>query len=272
MTARKRNKRSLPRDTSHPVFRRLHLEWFHRTVRLPDINCKVTRRMDQRLTTAIGVISGTSMDGIDVALIETDGRDVVRPGEGRTMRWPEQVRERLLALLADPAIAERDPLDELDRQVTGAFTAAIAEFMTEAKIGAGTVDLIGLHGQTVWHRPERRFTRQLGLGGIDRESAWHSGGGFVSSRGRSKWRARRAVRPAVSCRAGGGAAEAADGAQSRRRRQCHVHRGARDHRVRYRSGFGADRRSGIAADLANRSMRAANSRVPARWTRPCWRR
>ena len=120
--------------------------------------------MTQRLTTAIGVISGTSMDGIDVALIATDGRDIVRPGPGRTIPWPAALRARLLALLADPAIAERDPLTELDHQVTDAFTAAIQDFMREEKIAADTVDLIGLHGQTVWHRPERRFTRQLGLG------------------------------------------------------------------------------------------------------------
>jgi anhydro-N-acetylmuramic acid kinase len=121
-------------------------------------------RMKAGYKTAIGAISGTSMDGIDVALVETDGQAFVRSGPGRTMPYPASLRERLLTLLADPTIAERDPLTELDHAVTDTFTAAIDGFMREEEILRSSVHLIGLHGQTVFHRPERRFTRQLGLG------------------------------------------------------------------------------------------------------------
>lgn len=122
--------------------------------------------MTDRLTTAIGTISGTSMDGIDIALIETDGRDRVRPGPGRTLPYPPKLRAELQALLADPSIAEREPLTALEERVTLAFTDAIARFMADERIAPASVDLIGLHGQTVFHRPERRFTRQLGRGDI----------------------------------------------------------------------------------------------------------
>lgn len=122
--------------------------------------------MMDRLTTAIGTISGTSMDGIDIALIETDGRDRVRPGPGRTLPYPPQLRAELQSLLADPSIAEREPLTALEERVTDAFTDAIASFMADERIAPASVDLIGLHGQTVFHRPERRFTRQLGRGDI----------------------------------------------------------------------------------------------------------
>jgi anhydro-N-acetylmuramic acid kinase len=116
--------------------------------------------------TAIGAISGTSMDGIDVALIETDGQFAVRPRAGRTYPYPEALRARLLEFLLDPSAAEQDPLHELDAAVTGAFGDAIARFMDDAGIEASHVDLIGLHGQTVYHRPEHRFTRQLGKGHV----------------------------------------------------------------------------------------------------------
>lgn len=120
--------------------------------------------MPNPLTTAIGAISGTSMDGIDIALVETDGRETVRTGPGRTMEYPADLRADLQRLLADPSVAERDPLNDLDARVTDAFTGAIAGFMAAEGIDRAAVDVIGLHGQTVYHRPERRFTRQLGRG------------------------------------------------------------------------------------------------------------
>jgi anhydro-N-acetylmuramic acid kinase len=111
---------------------------------------------------AVGVISGTSMDGIDVALVETDGRDRVTPGAGGTYPYPHAVREQLLAVFAVAAVAESAPLAALEDAVTQAHGDAIARFLAEQQIGA--IDLIGFHGQTVFHRPQRRFTRQLGHG------------------------------------------------------------------------------------------------------------
>lgn len=114
--------------------------------------------------TALGAISGTSMDGIDLAVIETDGRDHVVLGAGETRFYPSDLREKLGAIIADPSIAERDPLTTLEDAVTDAFTAAIRDFTHGAGIDLNRIDVIGLHGQTVCHRPERRFTRQLGDG------------------------------------------------------------------------------------------------------------
>jgi anhydro-N-acetylmuramic acid kinase len=114
--------------------------------------------------TAIGVISGTSMDGIDVSIVETDGDRTLTTGPGRTFPYPDDLRRRLLDLIAEPSRAQSDPLDQLDREVTEAHIGAIRSFVSEAAIEPSRVDLIGLHGQTVYHRPEVRFTRQLGLG------------------------------------------------------------------------------------------------------------
>jgi anhydro-N-acetylmuramic acid kinase len=116
------------------------------------------------LTRAIGVISGTSMDGIDVALVETDGNRAVRPGPGRTYPYRDALRAQLLRLIAEAERAQTDPLEELEAEVTEAHMGAVRAFMAEQGLTVREVGLVGLHGQTVFHRPEARFTRQLGFG------------------------------------------------------------------------------------------------------------
>jgi anhydro-N-acetylmuramic acid kinase len=118
----------------------------------------------QKPLTAIGAISGTSMDGIDIALIETDGHTISRMGSGCMVPYPADLRSDLLTFLEDPSLAEHDPMTDLEQRVTDAFTKAISQFMQSEKLDRLRIDLIGLHGQTVYHRPEKRFTRQLGLG------------------------------------------------------------------------------------------------------------
>ena len=116
------------------------------------------------IKTAIGVISGTSMDGIDVALIETDGHNVLRLGAGSMAPYPIPLRAALQDFLKDPSRAEHEPLTELENAVSDAFADAISSFLRQQKLDAAAIDLIGMHGQTVFHRPERRFTRQLSQG------------------------------------------------------------------------------------------------------------
>lgn len=115
---------------------------------------------------ALGVISGTSMDAIDVALLETDGEHHVRTLGGAAYPYPADLRARLQTVIADPARAEHDPLSEIESEVTFVFKQAIRRFMADAGLSTGDVDLIGCHGQTVFHRPERRITRQLCNGDV----------------------------------------------------------------------------------------------------------
>lgn len=120
--------------------------------------------MSNGLVTAIGAISGTSMDAIDIALVETDGDAFVRPLGGAAYPYPAALRAALQAVIADPVQAEHDPLEALEADVTDAFSGAIRRFLRESGRATSTIDLVGLHGQTVFHRPERRMTRQLGDG------------------------------------------------------------------------------------------------------------
>jgi anhydro-N-acetylmuramic acid kinase len=74
------------------------------------------------------------------------------------------VRTALIGLIGDPVRAESADVPSLETAVTKAHGDAIARFLGEQRIAAGSLDLIGLHGQTVFHAPQRRFTRQLGSG------------------------------------------------------------------------------------------------------------
>ena len=109
---------------------------------------------------AIGVISGTSMDGIDVALIRSDGETHVEPGPGATFPYPDEVKRALQNIIVNPDAAQ-NPLDDLQRAVTDSHVEAVAAFMKKFNIARESVALVGLHGQTILHRPRERFTRQL---------------------------------------------------------------------------------------------------------------
>ncbi|MBV8474950.1 MAG: anhydro-N-acetylmuramic acid kinase [Hyphomicrobiales bacterium] len=112
------------------------------------------------LATAIGVISGTSMDGIDVALIRSDGHSEVETGPGVTFPYPAEVSAELRAVVVEPERALQS-LEELEAAVTDAHVAAIEAFLERFAVDRRAVAVVGMHGQTVLHRPRERFTRQL---------------------------------------------------------------------------------------------------------------
>ncbi|MEF2072326.1 anhydro-N-acetylmuramic acid kinase [Consotaella aegiceratis] len=118
---------------------------------------------------AIGLMSGTSMDGIDVALIETDGEAVVARGPSMGFPYDADLRARVIAEL-EPAksILHRqdrpDGLKALEDDLTDRNADAVARFAAGQGIDLGSVDVIGFHGQTVLHRPDHALTVQLGDG------------------------------------------------------------------------------------------------------------
>ena len=113
---------------------------------------------------ALGVISGTSMDGIDVALVTTDGRNRVERRAGRVLPYDPVIRKKLLAFLEVPERAEWEPLLDLEAEITDMFIDAVKYYLADEELSITDIDLVGLHGQTIWHSPEKRFTRQLGSG------------------------------------------------------------------------------------------------------------
>jgi anhydro-N-acetylmuramic acid kinase len=118
---------------------------------------------------AIGLMSGTSLDGIDVALVETDGERVGELGATGYRAYTEAERAVLAAALADAAGMEgrqdrRGRLAEAEALVTRCHAEAVEAFLRDNDLPADAVDVVGFHGQTVLHRPEARLTVQLGDG------------------------------------------------------------------------------------------------------------
>jgi anhydro-N-acetylmuramic acid kinase len=115
----------------------------------------------------LGLISGTSADGIDVALVDFADQ-ACQLVLGRTYPWDGAIRERLVALGQGGDATSLDELGVLDVHVAQAFAAAARALLDEAGIAAAQVRALGSHGQTVRHRPQQvvPFTWQLGDGNV----------------------------------------------------------------------------------------------------------
>jgi anhydro-N-acetylmuramic acid kinase len=107
-------------------------------------------------------MSGTSVDGVDVALIETDGEKVRSAGAFLTVPYADEARRRIRAAFG--ADAPNDATRAAERAVTEAHVDAVRQWSRESGTALSTLDLVGFHGQTITHRPERRFTWQIGDG------------------------------------------------------------------------------------------------------------
>jgi anhydro-N-acetylmuramic acid kinase len=119
--------------------------------------------------TAIGLMSGTSHDGVDVALIETDGEAIGRLGPTGYRAYAEEERAVLRrAMTAAVHLRQRGerpaPLAEAEALVTEAHARAVESFMATNGLRRGEIGVVGFHGQTVLHAPERGLTVQLGDG------------------------------------------------------------------------------------------------------------
>ncbi|MDF2095988.1 anhydro-N-acetylmuramic acid kinase [Aquibaculum arenosum] len=107
----------------------------------------------------LGLMSGTSLDGIDAALLETDGAQQVNPGASHSVPYDPAFRERLRALLGG-----RQPVAEVEQELTHRHAEAVGGLLALAGIAAAEVTALGFHGQTILHEPDERRTWQIGDG------------------------------------------------------------------------------------------------------------
>lgn len=115
---------------------------------------------------AVGLMSGTSLDGIDAALIETDGAGFVKPLAFRSEPFSEQARAQLrhaAALARQYERPRRGPvIVEAEQMLTKRHIAVVTELLASQGLLTSQVGVIGFHGQTLAHRPERGWTWQIG--------------------------------------------------------------------------------------------------------------
>ncbi|ALA80903.1 anhydro-N-acetylmuramic acid kinase [Stenotrophomonas maltophilia] len=114
----------------------------------------------------LGLMSGTSADGIDAALVQFPTTGGCRFVHGLTTRWEPVLRARLVALGEGGPLDSLEELGELDARIAISFADAANQLLAEAGVDPAQVRAIGSHGQTVRHRPlaDPAFTVQLGDG------------------------------------------------------------------------------------------------------------
>lgn len=113
-----------------------------------------------KAATILGLMSGTSMDGIDLALLRTDGEALAEPLGDGCLPYPKEVRDELRAVLGRGTDADGQ-VARAEQTVTDWHIRAVREFLEGSP---HKVDLIGFHGQTIFHDPGNGRTWQIGDG------------------------------------------------------------------------------------------------------------
>lgn len=106
----------------------------------------------------IGLMSGTSMDGIDAALLWTDGEGIAEPRGFIFRPYPAAFRTRL----ADALLAPEQKAPALQAELTDYHAEAVRALLAETGMAAAEAALVGFHGHTILHRPAEGRTWQLG--------------------------------------------------------------------------------------------------------------
>ncbi len=122
--------------------------------------------MKQKLYTSIGLMSGTSMDGVDISIIQSDGQYQFHNILDEYFEYDvelqaELIRLRNLVLGENDLLKYSKELGNLERKITVFHAEKINQILTKYK---HEIDLIGFHGQTIFHEPQKKITNQLGDG------------------------------------------------------------------------------------------------------------
>ena len=119
-----------------------------------------------KIYTALGLMSGTSMDGVDASIIKTDGERVYSPLLDRYFDYGEKIRQKIINIRAkimalDHLIEHEGEINDIEREITFFHANVVNEILNNNKID---VDLLGFHGQTIYHNSKERISKQLGDG------------------------------------------------------------------------------------------------------------
>ena len=109
------------------------------------------------ILTALGLMSGTSLDGVDAAILRTDGVDVIAPGPALSFPYARDLKVFIRRAIK-AALEGRDGAADIGKasaEVTAAHVEAVAALLDKAGMKRTQIDVIGFHGQTILHRPKR---------------------------------------------------------------------------------------------------------------------
>ena len=121
-----------------------------------------------KIYTALGLMSGTSMDGVDASIISSDGNRQYSIKMDKYFEYSDELRQKLInirnkVLLIDDLKTHYNEIKSLEREVTLFHVDAVNKIIESSKI---EIDLLGFHGQTIFHDPKKKITKQLGDGSL----------------------------------------------------------------------------------------------------------
>ena len=111
--------------------------------------------------TSIGLMSGTSLDGIDAAIIETDGVTVNKRYKGISALYKNEFKAKIRK-----AISDSSNVEEVEGELTILHAQIVAELLKRLNLSKDDIDVIGFHGQTISHKPDQAITVQIGDGNL----------------------------------------------------------------------------------------------------------
>jgi len=110
---------------------------------------------------AIGLMSGTSLDGIDLALIESNGEDKIQVIGNDYLSYESEFRNKLRSIIFSTKIAIED-IKIIENELTIQHANLVNNFMQKNNLSNEDIDVIGFHGQTIYHNPAQKITWQIG--------------------------------------------------------------------------------------------------------------
>ena len=120
----------------------------------------------EKVYTALGLMSGTSMDGVDASIIQTDGKHEYKAILDKYFEYPKTIYNNLTTL-RDKIKSSKDlkkyqkQIKSVEKEITVFHAKAVHEILKKKKVN---IDFVGFHGQTIFHNAGEKITKQLGDG------------------------------------------------------------------------------------------------------------
>lgn len=114
---------------------------------------------------AIGLMSGTSMDGIDAALLKTDGMTAMPYGQPISYDYDTVFADKIKSVLGK-SDRQNELVLNVEREITLKHAKAVLALLRVNDLSASDIDVIGFHGQTIFHDPDNAITIQIGDGDL----------------------------------------------------------------------------------------------------------